>query len=166
MTKRHLKLVITVLIIMTIIFSIIKYNEAKEKKLEEVWERDRHEIVVNNFRLGAYYERLDDGSIEVTFYPTAETQTVVDRWKIAAEALPVIEYPEDLISENKWLEAYDILRECLTEYENYRDTKEKEEREKLDKQGGIRGFIYNDSVSDNLQQAFEEAGIDYEKEAQ
>jgi hypothetical protein len=44
--------------------------------------------------------------------------------------------------------------------------KRNEKREKLDKQGGIRGFIYNDSVSDNLQQAFEEAGIDYEKEAQ
>jgi hypothetical protein len=162
MTKRLLKLVITVLIIGAVTFSINKYNVAKEETLEAAEEISWYEFALRFFELGTYYERLEDGSIETHFFPTDRTQPKVDRWKLAAEVFSFVEYPEDLISENRWVEAFDLLEDLLYEYDEYYESKDEEEQETLVTDEDVEGFIESNEVSDNLQQAFEEAGIDYE----
>ncbi|WP_078578352.1 hypothetical protein [Salipaludibacillus agaradhaerens] len=162
MKKRHLKLAIMVLIISAVIFSINKCQEAKEEKQEEAREVSLYEYVVIFFDLSTYYERLEDGSIETNFYPSKATQDKVDRWELAAKVLPVIVYPEDLISENKWVEAYDMLGDLLIEYDEYYESKSEEGQKTFVLKDDVKGFIGSNDVSDNLQQAFDEAGIDYE----
>ncbi|MCR6109097.1 hypothetical protein HXA35_01915 [Bacillus sp. A301a_S52] len=162
MTKRHLKLAIMILIISAVIFSINKCQEAKEEKQKEVEEISWYEFALRFFELGTYYERLEDGSIETHFFPTDRTQPKVDRWKLAAEVFPFVEYPEDLISENRWVEAFDLLENLLYKYDDYYESKAEEEQETLVTDEDVEGFIESNEVSDNLQQAFEEAGIDYD----
>ncbi|MCR6109101.1 hypothetical protein HXA35_01935 [Bacillus sp. A301a_S52] len=162
MTKRHLKLAIMILIISAVIFSINKCQEVKEEKQEEAEEVSWSDYTVYFFNLNTYYERLEDGSIVTNFYPTEETQEKVDRWKLAADVLPIIEYPEDLISENKWVEVYDMLGDLLIEYNTYYKSKDEKDQETLVTKNDVKGFIRTERVSDNLQQAFDEAGIDYE----
>jgi hypothetical protein len=162
MTKRHLKLAIMILIISAVIFSINKCQEVKEEKQEEAEEVSWSDYTVYFFNLNTYYERLEDGSIATNFYPTEETQEKVDRWKLAADVLPIIEYPEDLISENKWVEVYDMLGDLLIEYNTYYKSKDEKDQETLVTKNDVKGFIRTERVSDNLQQAFDEAGIDYE----
>jgi hypothetical protein len=162
MKKRRLKLVITVLILMAAALSIYMYIEAKRHMVEEEKDISWYEFSLLFFELGAHYERLDDGSIETIFYPTDYTQEKVDRWKLAAEVLPVIEYPEDLILENDWIEVFNVLETHLIAYESYYESKDEKEQETLVKDEDIEVFIGSNYVSDNLQQAFDEAGIDYE----
>ncbi|MCR6105014.1 hypothetical protein HXA34_01780 [Salipaludibacillus agaradhaerens] len=162
MTKRLLKLVITVLIIGTVIFSINKCQEVKEEKQKEAAEVSWYEFTVSFFNLNTYYERLEDGSFATDFYPTEVTQDRVARWKLAADVLPIIEYPEDLISENKWVEAYDMLGDLLIEYDEYYESKDGKDQETLVTKDDVKAFIIRERVSDNLQQAFDEAGIAYE----
>jgi hypothetical protein len=162
MTKKHLKLAILLLILSAVIFSINKCQEAKEEKQEEAAEVSWSDYTVYFFNLNTYYERLEDGSIATNFYPTEETQEKVDRWRLAADVLPIIEYPEDLISENKWVEVYDMLGDLLIEYNTYYESKDEKDQETLVTKDDVKGFIRTGRVSDNLQQAFDEAGIDYE----
>ncbi|PIB39530.1 hypothetical protein AOA57_31160, partial [Pseudomonas sp. 2588-5] len=62
-----------------------------------------------------FYDSIED-PIDIMFYPTDETQPIMDRWKIISDYLPEFEYPEEYIKENRWGEVNEVLRANYKQY--------------------------------------------------
>ncbi|MBM7542735.1 hypothetical protein [Amphibacillus cookii] len=166
MSKKRILIVSIILIAVMVMISIIPINNYFEEKQQKQKELNRtlsnYAYLAQNFTLGIYYYELDN-PIQVEMFPTSRTQWKLDRWKMVTEILPIIEYPEELIKENAWIEVSDNLERNIEHYRTYYDSKSKIEQESLIRPDAIWSFIVRNSRwSDNLLRALDEAGIDYD----
>ncbi|UJW56257.1 hypothetical protein HXZ66_01940 [Bacillus sp. A116_S68] len=158
MRKLWVQLTILTAIIVVISALLIGTNyETRKQKSENERELTKYAIIAEEFELGTYFYSIEE-PIDVAFYPTEFTLPMIENWRTAAGALPVFSYPEKLILENEWVEAYDFLQDSLADYYDYYSEEEETRVEMAD----IKRYIYSDSVSDSLQEVFEEAGIEYD----
>ncbi|MBM7542733.1 hypothetical protein [Amphibacillus cookii] len=144
-----------------VVGSLIKsyYHQVQEKEYDRIRQIRYYANVSETFKLGSYYYSTND-PVKVRYYPTSYTQYRVERWKVLAELLPYIEYPEALIKENKWEEAVRMLEEDIEAYRDYYSSKEYSEQEVMVHPREVMAFIGDNSRSDNVTELLEEANFE------
>ncbi|MCR6109079.1 hypothetical protein HXA35_01825 [Bacillus sp. A301a_S52] len=158
------KRVSLIIVAVGIVTVLVMFNNNKNAQ-QEANERIllEHYIAARVFKLGTFYDSIED-PIDVTLYPTDETQPIMDRWKIISELIPEIPYPEEDIRKNNWLELDKELISSARGYEKKIRLEEDESSYVHPK--AIDYFIFNNRVREGspLEKLLEEKGIDYEKE--
>ncbi len=148
-------------IVVVVVGSMIRsyYHQVQKKEDERIAQIQYYANLAEFLSLGSYYYSVND-PIEVQYYPSRYTDLHVERWKILAELLPYIEYPEALIKENEWEEAVQRLIENVESYSTYYYSKEDSEQEVMIRPQEVMAFIKSNSRSDNLTELLEEANFE------
>ncbi|MBM7542737.1 hypothetical protein [Amphibacillus cookii] len=152
-----LSIVIGIIVVGSLI--TIYYHQVQKKEDERIRQILSHADIAEAFVLGSYYYSTND-PIEVAYFPSRFTQAHVERWKILAELLPYIEYPEALIKENEWVEAVHMLEENIEAYSTYYYSKEESEQEIMVQPQEVTVFIRRNRRSDNLTELLEEVNFE------
>jgi hypothetical protein len=157
---RKVSLIIAALGIVMVLV-IFNNNKNDQQEADESILLDRY-LVARTFILGTFYDSIED-PIDITLYPTDETQPIMDRWKIISDYFPEFEYPEEYIKENSWVEVNKVLHANYKQYSE--NNKDKDNSSEISLRA-IKYFLFENDVREDspLEKLLEEKGIDYEKE--
>jgi hypothetical protein len=158
---KRVSLIIVALGIVTVLMIFNNNKNAQQEADERILLE--HYIAARLFILGTFYDSIED-PIDVTLYPTDETQPIMDRWKIISELVPDIPYPEEDIRKNNWVEVDKSLVSSLNDYD--KKWRVEEDRSSIVHSVEMEYFIFKNRVREGspLEKLLEEEGIDYEKE--
>jgi hypothetical protein len=106
------------------------------------------------------YDRTGDPH-DIELIPTDLTYDLLERWEAIAEVIPTINYPEEAIKEEDWIEVYNTLAhnrfEAMDESKEITKGKEDEATDSM----AINNYIYKGSVhNDYFREFLEENGIE------
>lgn len=146
------------LLILVVGGSIFNYTSKEREELKTETVLTDYAIVANKYRLGTYVQSKEI-PVEIELYPSKYTQVIIDRWKDVASVSEMMEYPTELIGENEWMEADKLLTDNLNYYIEIERSNEVDEDDHISSEA-IRQFIFHNEMSDNLQKAFDQAGVD------
>ncbi|MDO7269187.1 hypothetical protein [Shouchella clausii] len=112
--KRKWMFVITIAVVLVLCLGMVYYFWHKDQQEKEEANRVLFGKYVNtagNLHLemdSSKYNRTGDPhDIELT--PTNLTYDLLQRWEAMAEAIPTIEYPEEDVEQENWLEVFNTL---------------------------------------------------------
>ncbi|BAB07739.1 hypothetical protein [Halalkalibacterium halodurans] len=109
--KRSTKkwLITILLVIVGSIFGVSLYNEKKssEQQVEISW--GRVDSIADEFWFDVKYSSTNSNDVE--FFPTEDTERMLERWKAVTELYPEAGYPDEVIKRGDWLEVSRIFRE-------------------------------------------------------
>ncbi|BAB07737.1 hypothetical protein [Halalkalibacterium halodurans] len=102
-------LIAILLVISGSIFGISMYSEKKnaDREIELAW--SKVDVTAKDFWLDIMYVNNDPS--EVKFFPTEDTNGMMERWKAVTELYPEANYPEEAVEREDWFEVSRIFSE-------------------------------------------------------
>ncbi|TPE68354.1 hypothetical protein [Halalkalibacterium halodurans] len=103
------RLIVIILVIAGAIFGIHLHNEKKHADQEAEMDWRRIDFIVSDFWLDVKYASADLNDAE--FFPTEDTDRMMERWKAVTELYPEANYPEEAVEREDWFEVSRIFNE-------------------------------------------------------
>ncbi|XOQ14837.1 MAG: hypothetical protein ACFWTY_12605 [Shouchella clausii] len=110
--KRMIVIVITVILVLCVGIAFYLWNKAQqEKEAANRVLRNEYGYAAGSLHLDVdtskYDQTGDPHDIELT--PTDLTYDLLQRWESIAEVIPTIDYPEEAVTEEDWLNVYNTF---------------------------------------------------------
>ncbi|MED3648091.1 hypothetical protein P4475_14995 [Halalkalibacterium halodurans] len=96
------RLIVIILVIAGCILGIHLHNEKKHADQEAETNWRRIDFIVSDFWLDVKYLSTDPNDVE--FFPTEDTDRMMERWKAVTELYPEADYPEEAVEREDWFE--------------------------------------------------------------
>ncbi|MDO7269189.1 hypothetical protein [Shouchella clausii] len=105
------------------------------------------------------YDRTGDPN-DINLMPTDLTQNLLQRWEAIAEAIPTINYPEEVVEQEDWLKIFNNLVDNRPDMEVASKEITKDEGEAANAMA-LDEYIYDGYLyNDNFREFLEENGIE------
>ncbi|MEB5479400.1 hypothetical protein [Shouchella clausii] len=162
--KRLILLAIVVVLAICISIAFHYWNKFQQEK--EAADRDlrnKYGYAAGSLHLDVdtseYEQTGDPHDIELT--PTDLTYGLVQRWEAIAGAIPIIDYPEEAVTEEDWLNVYNTYAKNLFKMEDASEEITKGEEDETANSMVIYDYVSNGSVyNDYFREFLEENGIE------